>query len=817
MTILNYIRSHGLWNGTANGYYTGINYYIGDDDGSNNRERAVFEFDIPDDLDDSQPVYFNFEILSKFGSGSPVARRWDTAYPTNQTELGASGFLSDLPTLPTTNQVFFSDSVGVKSIDVLNLLLDAISAGQPKFILALDDYNNYDDRYYRIDNTSNIPTLSYTALVSENNTSTVVFDHYFDFYNLSPYSRCENNLCIEQVFPSGESGGNYENLSPSILNIFSSNLNRNNYGENNFVSLNNSRLKIVSGFDLSSDFTLAIHAFTSGTDTTVFDNASGIFRVTNSNFYSQSNSDTWSRPIPNSSNEVDVLIRRLNDSYRVYGLTEGIDDYVDFTPSSIKTPTTNETILLPFVSGNLCEVLYSSSGWSDSDIALLFDARYSLQSHILQTSGYIQSTVPYSSGYNEIELNIVPTYSIKEIDPFYQSLNLPARIDYNSVQNNSGFYLNLDYTSDMNFAYSGQFLYTNGYINFLSHLSSGTDVQVSIPVVDANNNSLDGFDDIVFNSKIVLGQNGSPYSGVIKFKSLDINLNAYDAVLQSSKALDMFLETTKVEENSFDFYVDGHSTLFSGVDFYTSGINVEDRSLDFYINNNLSVNNSLNFYLPNTFISAGNVEMFMSGTDREENNYINFLTSGVFKDQNSLEMFISGVGSTNSSLNLFTYNSEYGLNIAESGNIPEDFSSGHINNSFRMFIGGDNYDNSINLFINSIGSSGTAVNMFIGGENKNSENYVDFLVWNNSSGVEEGIEFFTKSSIVTNSNLNMFIGREYEAVEYNLPFFVKSNEGTYSGIDFVTEGSYLEYNTIDLTVSGSHSPNKSINLYSHGF
>lgn len=649
------------------------------------------------------------------------------------------------------------------------------------------------------------------------NVSDSYFDYYFDFYSGSPYTRCHNNLCVEQIFPSGESEGFYENLVPSILNIFSSNLNRDSYGENNFVSLSDSRLKLASGLDLSSDFTLAIHAFVDGSGIEIFNNASGYFRLTNNAFYSQSDSDVWSRNIPNSSNEVDVLIRRLNNSYRVYGLTQGINDYVEFTPTSIKNPCTFDTYLLPFVSGNLCELLYSHSGWSDSDLETYFNARYSLDSHIIQSSGYIQSYIPYSSGYNEIPLSVQPTYSIKEINPFYHSLNLPARIDYNTVENNSGFYLNLEYSSDMNFFYSGQFSYTNGYINFLSNLSSGTDIQVSIPVSDTNNQALDGFDIISFDSKIVLGQDSSPYSGIIKFNSLDINLDSFDAILQKSNQIDLYLQTIRLAEEVITFYVPGGETIVSGVDFYTDGIFGEQKAIDLYIKNNLSENNNIDFYLANAFGSVQDITMFMSGSNMEENNFVNLVTRGAFIETDSVDMFISGVGGINESLNLFAYNSLYDLNINESGNIPPDLSSGYINDSFRMFIGGEDYTNSINMFMSSRAFSGTEINMFIGGENSNTNKPIDLFVYNNSSGTEKGIDFYTKSSVNINSDLNMVIGREYEAVEYNMPMFIKSNEGTYSGVDFITEGAYLEYNTIDLSVSGSHYPNKSINLYSHGF
>jgi hypothetical protein len=813
-TILNYTRSNGLWNGIDQGFYSSINYYIGDDDGSNKRERAIFEFDIPLDRNESEPVYFNFEILSKFGSGSPVARRWSIAYPTSEAELGATGFLVDLPELTTVNQVSFSDSVGLKSIDVTNLLEDAISNGQPKFILALDDYNNYDNRYYVIDNTSNIPTLSYTA--TESNSSTVFFDHYFDFYNYSPYSRCQNNICIEQVFPSGQNSGYYEDDSPTILNIFSSNLNRNFYGENNLVSDPDRRIKVVSGFDMSSDFTLAIHAFTSGIDTTVFDNSSGIFTVTNDKFYAKSGATLYSRDIPNSSNELDVLIRRLDNVYRVYGLTQGIDDYIEFTPPAI-TPPTQETYLLPFVSGNLCELLYSSSGWSDSDLSIYFNARYSLESHISSTSGYIQSYIPYSSGYNEIPLDIQPTSSISYFNPFYNSLSLPARIDYNSIQSNSGFYLNLEYTSDLNFLYSGQFSYTNGYINFLSTLPSGTNSQVSIPIVDTNNQQLDPYDSIDFNSKIVLGQDGIPYSGTIKFHSLDINLNTFESTLLLEKSLDLTLKSIDFFENYLDFYTEGFLSASSGVDFFSDGINKSYDSLDFYLQNNLKTDNSLNFYLSNTFIEVSNLEFYMSGSERQEDLSIDFYTSGVFNETDSFDMFISGVGFVSDNLNLFTYNSEYGNNILNSGFIPEDLTSGYINNNFRMFIGGENYENSINMFIKSTGYSGTQLNMFIGGENSNVNKDIDFYIHNNSSGFDKSIDFFTKSSIFNSGILNMYIGREYESVDYSVPMFIKSNNGTNSGLDFNIEGSYFEYNNIDLYISGYDIPNNNINLFTHGF
>lgn len=809
------VRNHCLWVGGSQGYYSNpTTVYIGDDDGTNKRERAVYEFDYPEDIDISQDINFNFEITAMNGAPRTLnIKRWVLAYPASQLELGASGINFSQPDVPTTNQVPYTVSVGSKTTNVSALYLDAVSAGQPKLILCMED-ENYGYRYHQVNNSSNPPVLSYTAIVPVTNPE-FFFDHYFDFYNNSPYSRCQDNVCIDDFFITYSSS--YEVDPPNILNIFSSNLNRDHYGENNLVSDENSRIRVLSGFDMSSDFTLAIHAFTSGTDSIVFDNGSGTFSISNSTFYVKSGVTTYSRPIPNASNEVDVLVRRLNETYRVYGLTQGVDDYVEFTPPTANTPATNETYALPFVSGNLCELFFSSSGWSDEHISSYFQSKYTLQSHITQQSGYIESIVPLSSGYNEIPLNIVPNNSIKEINPFYQQLNLPATIDYNSHESNPDFYLNLESSSDFNFSYSGQFSYTNGNIDFLSTIPSGINVQTSIPVYRSNNRSLDGFDDFAFNSKVVLGEDGDVYSGVVKFHSLDINLSAFEAVLSLERYIDFTLQSTRFSEDSLDFYTEGILPTFSGVDLYSSGTYKAYDSLDLFTQNNLEAVNNLNFYIPNTFVGASNFNLIMSGKERQEDFSIDFCTSGVFIDSDSFDMFISGVGSTNSSLNLFTYNSEYGLNIAESGNIPEDFSSGHINNSFRMFIGGDNYDNSINLFINSIGSSGTAVNMFIGGENKNSENSVDFLVWNNSRGIEEGIEFFTKSSIVTNSNLNMFIGREYEAVEYNLPFFVKSNEGTYSGIDFITEGSYLEYNTIDLTVSGSHSPNKSINLYSHGF
>jgi hypothetical protein len=498
-------------------------------------------------------------------------------------------------------------------------------------------------------------------------------------------------------------------------------------------------------------------------------------------------------------------------------LAENINDYVDFTPPSINSPSNNDTYLLPFVSGNLCEILYSNSGWSDEDLNTYFTARYSLQTHIAQLSGFIRSNIPYSSGYNEIPLTIEPTNTIKQIDPFYHSLSLPVTIDYNTVNNNPSFYLNLESSSDFNFVYSGQFIYTNGYIDFLSNISSGNNIQTSIPVISSKNRNLDPYDSFSFNSKVILGSNGSPYSGQIKIHNLEVNLNTFNVELTSTNNFNMYLETIQYEDNIINFFTKGHQSLNSGVDFYTDGIYGENNSLDLYLRIEERVDNNLPFYLLNTFGKVENIDFFMSGRYMDEQASINFITEGALFDNSNFDMFISGVGSTNTSLNMFTYNSEYGLNILESGNIPVDTSSGYINNNFRMFIGGENYDNSINMFISAIGSSGTPINMFIGGENSNINNNIDFFVCNNSSGIERGLDFFTTSSETENSSLNMFIGREYEAVDYSLPMLIKSNSGSVSGIDFSLSGAYFEYNDVEMFISGSETPNKTINLFTHGF
>ena len=641
---------------------------------------------------------------------------------------------------------------------------------------------------------------------------TLYFNQYFDFHNLSPYNRCGTNICINHVFPSGSGGSSYE-VSPQIYNYFSSNLNRNHYGENNFVSYSDARIRVLSGFDLSSDFTLGVHAFTSGSDTTVFENG-GVFRLTNSRFYSKSSGSNISRVIPNSGTEVDVVIRRLSGTYRVYGLLSGLD-YVEFTPPSIDTPVNNNTFLLPFVSGNLCEVLYSPSGWSDNDLNTYFRAKYTLQTHLIEPSGYVVAEVPQSSGYNEIELSVLPNFNIKNKSPFFYELNQPTVIDYQSVVNNSGYYVDIETSSNFPFTYSGQINYGNGNTSFIGNINSGNNINTIIPVYRSTNNLLTSSDNtnFTYNSKLLL--NGS-YSGYIKVHNLDVVLNAYESILTSNNNLNFYLNTIEYIDRNLNFATVGHTSLNSGVDMIVSGINLEDRGIDLFLKRNLRVDNAVNFYLNNVFASVDIIDFITSGTDKKEESSFELYTFGSFLSNSGLDMLVSGVGLEDASINLSTYNSPYGFNISNSGN-ESPATSGYINKSVNFHVPSINYNNSINFYINSSAFSGTSINFCTVSEYKHEDKYIDFAMVNLRSGIDDNINFALQSSEFKTTSFDMFIARDSEAIDKSLEMFVKTNSGISNELNFFVSGANIEYNTIDMVTSGTGTKDNMVRLMTHGF
>ena len=682
------------------------------------------------------------------------------------------------------------------------------------------------------------------------------FDYYFDFSNNSPYTRCNNNVCINESgnyagfhnpFIFDATSSNFGEQAPVIINYFSSNLDRKSYGENNFISPGNSRVRVLSGFDLSSDFTLAVHAFTSGQGDVVFTNGDNNFIITNERFFSKSDTENLSVALPNPGNETDVLIRRLDNSYTIYGFKEGVS-YFEFAPPTIQTPPNNNTLLLPSVSGNLCELFYSSSGWSDTDIDQYINARYSLESHVIQASGYIDANVPYSSGYNEIPLTLIPTNSLKQQFPFFNSLNVPIRIDYNTVENVSGFYLNLETSSDFNFNYSGEFLYSNGNINFLSSIPSGINVQTSIPVYKANNQPLYDYDSsFVFNSKILLGQDGSSYSGIVRLHSLDLNMNSFETTLFLERIVDLFVQSTTFSEKTLDLHVAGGETVFSGLDLFTNGVFGSSDSLDLFVQSNLKGEDSLDLYIMNTFGTVEQINFTTSGENLNTQNSLDFFTKGAFLESSGVDFYTKGTGGNNASLNLFIENSLSDQDNDDSSGPSGP--SGVIDRAMNFYIGGVNYSNSVNMFIRGEGKIKESLNLYlktidyigtgadvgtaivgstlkvVGAGDGISTAIVGstFIVGGGGSGSQNNIPnnninfFMTGTSAKYSESLNLFIARDSEAVDHHLDMYIKVNQGSTDQFNMVTRGSYFEYNTLDLFISGSDTPTGNIDLFTHGF
>jgi hypothetical protein len=637
------------------------------------------------------------------------------------------------------------------------------------------------------------------------------FGVYFNFSGNSALSTTQEDQMLDLRFPSGFDGESYEETSPTILNYFSSNLDRDNFGENNMYSPSDGLLQVMSGVTMSGDYTIYLHAVPRYSGV-IMDYGSGHIILETGRVKVNTGGDTYRTFEPSrlTGYERDVVLTKVGNSFRFYydiaSGTNFIGGDSDFYPD---VPVNNEVKLLSGGSGYLCELGIITSGWSSAEVSEFRQEKFNLQDDLaVGTSGYVYVDVPTSSGYNEIPLIEGSDFTIPQRDENFFEARLPVFVDYNTIQNTSGFYVEVETTSPVSMYYSGHFAYSNfGYIDFYGPISSGSNVISQIPAIASNNVPISKALDTNYgvDGRFIIDQD-TPYGGQIRLHSFNTNLESEFGEAVSDKALSLFTKTIELSEGIVNFYQDGHYPYSSGLDFYSFGASGIDQPVNFFTRSNLKSTDSIDMIVANISTSSEDFHLFLSGAEIASNS-IEFYSTGAYRSASGFDMFTDGSGFKAGSMNLFLQQEE------------EVSSTDSITKTIRFYTKGTPEEASINFYTSAAAASGESMNMFIGADTITQKS-VEFFMYNTRSGINNSVDFYAKSATLMSGNpssINMFIARDYEAIERQFDMYLNVFSGQQKSIDLVVDGAYLVNSGFDMHTSGNDSINDSLNLYSHGF
>lgn len=639
------------------------------------------------------------------------------------------------------------------------------------------------------------------------------FDFYFNFSGNSPLSTNQSNQMLDLRFPSGFDGESYEQTSPTILNYFSSNLDRDHYGENNMYSPSDGLLRTLSGVNLSGDYSIYMHAIPRYSGV-IMDYGNGHIIVETGEVKVSTGAGTYltiNLEDRLEGYERDLLISRDGDLVKVYySIASGLGNFKGLSSASLNDTLSGNTFdFFREGSGYLCEFGVINSGWDSSQISDFIYNKFNLEEELaLGSTDYVYVDVPTSSGYNEIPLIELSDTSIPTRDENFFQAKMPVFVDYNTLLSNSGFYLEIETSSPVPMTYSGLFHYTNfGYINFYGPIQSGNNVVSQIPPISSNNVAITKSADTNYaaEGKFIIDQE-TPYAGQIKLHSFTTNLDSEYGKAVEDRIISLFTKTREFSEGIVNFYQDGHEPVSGSLEFYSFGASGVDQGINLFTRSNLKSTDSIDMFLNNISEISEDFHMFMSGAEISTNS-VNLYSTGAYSLNSGFDMFTDGSGFKSSSINLYI----------EQETTVEEASS--LNKRINFHTRGTSPSASLNFYTQAAGSSGESINMFIGADTL-SEKSVDMFLYNTRSGQNGSIEFYASASEKIGgspASINMFIARDYEGVEKQFDMYMKVASGQDKSINMFVDGAYIHNSGLDLTMSGTGQLNNILNLYSNGF
>ena len=206
-----------------------------------------------------------------------------------------------------------------------------------------------------------------------------------------------------------------------------------------------------------------------------------------------------------------------------------------------------------------------------------------------------------------------------------------------------------------------------------------------------------------------------------------------------------------------------------------------DNSLNLFINGPIQFNDNITLIVEGR--SGNNFNLFIKTENIIYNNQnIELSTIGSIEGVTNYQQLTLPLSIKSSLFNKF----EFYLKVDEVG---------YLNNQKDFFIDGaySSYFNNIQLFL----------------QNDAKYNSFDLLI----TGTGTNENWYPK-----NSNLNMYIERDYEALTGSLSMYILSNENFNDSLDLITYGKTEHTNSMYLfNAAGIDKFNKNITFYIHGF
>lgn len=206
-----------------------------------------------------------------------------------------------------------------------------------------------------------------------------------------------------------------------------------------------------------------------------------------------------------------------------------------------------------------------------------------------------------------------------------------------------------------------------------------------------------------------------------------------------------------------------------------------DNSLNLFINGPIQFNDNITLIVEGR--SGNNFNLFIKTENIIYNNQnIEFSTIGSIEGVTNYQQLTLPLSIKSSLFNKF----EFYLKVDEVG---------YLNNQKDFFIDGaySSYFNNIQLFL----------------QNDAKYNGFDLLI----TGTGTNENWYPK-----NSNLNMYIERDYEALTGSLSMYILSNQNFNDSLDLITYGKTEYTNSMYLfNAAGIDKFNKNITFYIHGF